>query len=112
LTDEHTLSFALTNFGSFEPCPLAAFWPTGGLHATFLFLVSFEARGALSTSRSDLGVVFFHLITGMSHGTNFFYTLHMRSSSLNWFNSPLFNLFNKLPIIPKIIHEYLTQAYL
>ena len=49
LTDKHssgnslTLSFALTDFGLLEPCQLAAFWLTGGLDATFLFLVSSKA---------------------------------------------------------------------
>ena len=35
----------------------------------------------------------------------------MRSSSSSQLKSPLFNFFKKLPIIQKIIHEYLAQAY-
>jgi hypothetical protein len=50
----------------------------------------------------------------ISHGTEFLSLKHTCACAvplLEQLKSPLFNFFKKLPIIKKIIREYLAQAY-
>ena len=87
-------------------------------------LVSSEAWGAFSTSKSDRGLVVWAVCSsassiwpqgpGLCHMAQSFlikaYPAHAQYF-LEQLKSPLFNFFKKLPIIQNIIPEYLAQAY-
>ena len=95
-------------------------WVHQLIDATFLFLVSSKARGAFSTSKSDRGLVVWVVCSSASSMLpqstcschSFLFKSHPTHAQyfLEQLKSLLFNFFKKLPIIQKIIPEYLVQA--